>query len=104
MSDGEKRDFAATSATPEWFACFQTFFFKVNRQSGHMHVTAAPTTTSPHADAASTAGQTRVRGGGDDAEGMVAGEFVFLRVWGVHEVSEGFLFCDGCYSQAIWCS
>ncbi|CAM9236271.1 unnamed protein product, partial [Ectocarpus fasciculatus] len=76
VSDGEKRDFAATSASPEWFACFQTFFFKVNRQSGRMHVTTAPTittitTTSPHADAAST-GQTGGRGGGDDAEGMVA--------------------------------
>ncbi|CAM9294212.1 unnamed protein product [Scytosiphon promiscuus] len=36
VSDGEKRDFAATKASPEWFACFQTFFFKVNRQAGRM--------------------------------------------------------------------
>lgn len=37
VSDGEVKAFAA-HASPEWFACFQTFFFKVNRQAGRMCV------------------------------------------------------------------
>lgn len=37
VADGEDRDFAA-SASPEWFACFQTFFFQVNSQAGRMCV------------------------------------------------------------------
>lgn len=69
MSDGEKRDFAATKASPEWFACFQTFFFKVNRQAGRMCGTT-------DGIAVHTSGQAmnRDKPGGDAAEGMVRGK------------------------------
>lgn len=45
VSDGESREFAAHQASPEWFACFQTFFFKVNRQAGRMCVETVDTDT-----------------------------------------------------------
>lgn len=67
VSDGEKREFAATKASPEWFACFQTFFFKVNRQAGRMCGTTDG--MSVH-----SSGQARDRPGGDPAEGMVLGK------------------------------
>lgn len=68
MSDGEKRDFAATSASPEWFSCFQTFFFKVNRQAGRMYGAPAGTASS-----ATASGGSATRGD-HDAEGMVSGD------------------------------
>lgn len=57
MSDGENRDFVAARASPEWFSCFQTFFFKVNRQAGRMCVMDLATTTvtaTPMSGTAST--------------------------------------------------
>ena len=61
VSDGEKREFAATRASPEWFSCFQTFFFKVNRQAGRMGVatdadTATATTAATTAATAAATG------------------------------------------------
>ncbi|CAM9303716.1 unnamed protein product, partial [Hapterophycus canaliculatus] len=70
VSDGEKRDFAATRASPEWFACFQTFFFKVNRQAGRMCGTTEGI-DGIGISVVNAAGQARERAGGDAAEGMV---------------------------------
>lgn len=91
MSDGEDRDFAAR-ASPEWFACFQTFFFKVNRQACRMCVSVSAggtRTISPTVMPVNTiAGDGDVvdghvqavpaAGGGDNAEGMIAGAFKAL--------------------------
>ena len=55
MSDGERKDFAAHCASPEWFACFQTFFFKVNRQAGRMCVDAPAASISTISDVISDA-------------------------------------------------
>lgn len=69
MSDGEKREFAATSASPEWFSCFQTFFFKVNRQAGRMY--GAPTDGNVSTNASSL-------GERDEVKGMVPGVYAYV--------------------------
>lgn len=74
VSDGEKREFAATSASPEWFSCFQTFFFEVNRQAGRMYGAPAVGKGSTSANPSSV--------GRDGAEGMLSGtEYINLALF-----------------------
>lgn len=79
VSDGENTDFAAKRASPEWFACFETFFVKVNRRAGRMcvttngrnntTVTVFPMTPIAHAEAADASGAGAAAGAGASGQG-----------------------------------